>query len=138
MLRFESLHPAIKSRWDALTRALPSGSPLAHPDVMTFMMDEILERVAAALRSASGPGATRPRPDQPRLRCGCGLNPLLPCFLTGEQALIEAAAPELGGRIEEVLQSYRAVAHREIDGFCGVCIHRDKDTCPLNNAGSGC
>lgn len=130
------LRPRIKARWEALLRAAPTPSPLAHPDVVVYLLDEILDRLEDTLRAT--PGAVPPAPAAlgPSGACACGLNPLLPCFITGEQALIECAAPELGPRLNHVLTRYHELADEQLRNFCGVCLHRESAVCPSPLSGT--
>lgn len=125
-----ALRPAIKQRWAALLRAAPARSPLAHPDLVVYLLDDILDRVDAALLLPPGNDRRAPPRAGPAGSCGCGLNPLLPCFIAGEQALIELAAPVLGTELNFLLARYHAVADLEMRRFCGVCVYRDTAACP--------
>jgi len=132
---FDSLRPAIKHRWDALLRALPAPSPLTHPDLMVFMMDDILDRLVGQLRAASPADEDTATLGSLRQRCPCGLNPLLPCYLTGEQALIESAAPRFGRELPLILARYQALARRDIEAICGVCQLRETPAAALASSG---
>lgn len=130
--RLEAMRPAIKHRWSTLLRLAPAASALGHPDTLVFSMDQTLGQLVAALRDAGLPDSPRRRgriltPVQ--AHCGCGLNPLLSYFITGEQALIETAAPELGGDLNDILLLYHGLAQREIEALCGVCVHRNSEAC---------
>lgn len=132
---FGSLRPAIKQRWDGLLRALPSPSPLTHPDLMVFMMDDILDRLTESLREASPADEEAATIGHLRQRCPCGLNPLLPCYLTGEQALIEAVAPRFSRELPLILTRYQRLARHDIEAICGVCQLRDTPAAPLAASG---
>lgn len=133
---FAALRPTIKHRWDGLLRALPTPSPLTHPDLMVFMMDDILDRLTESLREAAPAAeAASHAPGALCQRCPCGLNPLLPCYLTGEQALIEAVAPRLSRKLPLVLDRYQHLARHDIEAICGVCQLRP--TPPASLAASG-
>lgn len=131
--QIDGLRPRIKRRWELLLRAAPAPSPLAHPDVMVYLLDEVLDRLQASLRAAPDPSGGVACP--PRTSCGCALNPLLPCFITGEQALIEVAAPELGPRLNDLLARYHALADEQLQSLCGVCVHRRSMACPTPRSG---
>lgn len=134
--RLAALRPAIKQRWETLLRSAPAPSPLAHPDLIVYLMDEILDNLAAALADSPEDDDPRAPPTAgPTSSCACGLNPLLPCFITGEQALIELAAPALGPRLNFLLARYHDQAKREMLSFCGVCVHRGSPSCPVQHSG---
>lgn len=121
------LRADIRRRWQALLRALPPPSPLGHPDIVAYLVDEILDRLEREL--ANPPALEVPGPATNFGACPCQMNPLLPCFIAGEQALIESGAPSLGPRLHEVLECYHRLANRELAALCGVCLHRSEATC---------
>ena len=134
--RLAALRPAVKQRWETLLRAAPTPSPLAHPDLVVYLLDDLLDRLAEALAQPDPHDNLRAPPTAgPASSCGCGLNPLLPCFITGEQALIELAAPVLGAELNFLLARYHAIADQEMRSFCGVCVHRGTAQCPANLSG---
>jgi len=109
-------------------RTEPTLSPLAEPDILVFMMDATLTQVfAEAGRDAAGRWRAHVgnlgRPLQ--RHCACGRNPLLNYYATGELALHAGAGRALGPALDEVLVPYHALAQREIETFCSVCLQRD-------------
>lgn len=68
--------------------------------------------------------------------CDCGNNPYLVFYVAGEQALTEAvlrarsgpasAGPERATAVKQVIHVVRGLALQEIDGFCGICMHRGR------------
>lgn len=131
--RVEILRPAIKRRWETLLRTAPAANALANPDTLVHSMDLTIGELASALRTSSPP-AERSQAlliEPVQTHCGCGLNPLLAYFITGEQAIIETTAPELGGELNGVLLVYHQLAQRDIEALCGVCRLRESAHCNL-------
>lgn len=136
--RLEVLRPLIRRRWETLLRCAPSANALANPDTLIHSMDLTIGQLVATLRAAGLSAGTRrrkPLVEPVQSHCGCGLNPLLAYFITGEQAIIEAAAPELGSDLNDVLILYHGLAQREIEALCGVCRLRDSPHCTVPRAG---
>lgn len=130
----ESHRAPVKRRWESLLRTAPSVSPLSNPDVMVYYMDEILDRIGGSLATAVEPSQAKHTGAGESARCGCGMNPLVVYFITGEQALIDTLASALGGDLHRLLKIYHDVAETEIANFCGVCFHRGDPNCPMNLA----
>ncbi len=126
------LRPMIKTCWEVLLRAEPPRSALGNPDTLVFMMDRTLDAFFEALGS---PGARRWLAKYPLLcetletSCPCMRNPLLPYYVSGEQALLAVAAealPEATSKarealLEEVRVAYHYHAQRELQNFCDLC-----------------
>lgn len=134
----ESLRPAIKREWESLLRTEPTLSPLAEPDILVFMMDATLTQVfaEAGRDTAGGWRAHVGNLGRPLQRhCACGRNPLLNYYATGELALHAGAGRALGPALDEVLVPYHALAQREIETFCSVCLQRpDGERPPATHA----
>ncbi len=130
--RLEALRPAIKRVWaDRLRREVPI-SAMGNPEVLVFLMDETLDQLQRGLK----------RPDRtwlrqsPRVaphgdRCQCSLSPLLNYYATGELALRDVAGAGLGGKLEDVLAVFHALAQQEIQTLCSLCPRRDAPDCRL-------
>lgn len=121
------LRPRLKRRWQELLPALPSPSPLGHPDIVAYLLDDLLDLLEKEAVSST-PGELPP-PGPSFSACPCKMNPLLPCFIAGEQALIEAGAPLLGEHLHDVLACYHRLANKELSALCGVCLHRHNPAC---------
>lgn len=123
---------AIRGRWETLLRAEPARSALADPDILVRLFEVTLGDLFTRLQARPVP---RPAPDgaiysRIRAGCGCGRNPLVTYFLTGEQALLEtlaaldgtgAAAGTAAAELHFVL---RQIARQEVESFCSLCQHR--------------
>jgi hypothetical protein len=119
----------LRARWEALLRAQPACSPLAHPDTVVHLLDPTLDTLFAAPRRP----ATRPlAPARPcRDSCRCGLNPLLAFFAVGEQALRETAeqpasrgdakTPPAPADTIRLSLALRRLARDELETFCSLC-----------------
>lgn len=124
---FAGLRPRLKRRWLELLPALPSPSPLGHPDIVAYLLDDFLDLLEREV-AASPPGDLPPAGPS-FSACPCQMNPLLPCFIAGEQALIETGAPALGARLHDVLACYHRLANKELSALCGVCLYRENPGC---------
>jgi hypothetical protein len=110
----------LRARWEALLRARPACSPLAHPDTLVHLLDTTLDALFAALRRpATGPRrpARLPAATPCAGSCRCGLNPLLAYFAAGELALRETAGPPA------LCHALRRIAREELGTFCSLCQH---------------
>jgi hypothetical protein len=120
-----------------LLRADRANTPLGNPDALVHLLDWTLDEVFGALtKPAARRRLSRSVPtagDTPE--CPCGRNPLLHYFAVGEQALEEAlilaqaSLPmldplERDAAMEELNLVLHQIARREIEAFCGVCVHR--------------
>lgn len=138
--------PEIRARWAALLHIEPVNTPLAHPEALTHLIDWTLEEIFRGLatggprrRTAHGHAST-----PYRSLCACGKNPLLTYFDAAGQALREALVlaqtalstldpVERDASLEELNLVLSQVARHEIEAFCGVCQHRQKEgnaSCP--------
>lgn len=138
--RLEGLRPALKREWEKLLRSEPTLSPLGNPDTLVYLMDESIGALVAGLRARSLKHASvnaRALLAPLQRHCACGLNPLLNYYATGEIALHIVAAPALGGvDLDEALICYHALARKEIDVLCAVCLHRTAGSCATPVAGA--
>ena len=147
----------IRRTWEILLRAAPATTPLGLPDTLVFLMDESLEQLFSLFRSRSTHQWLTRHPPAARsvgISCHCRLNPLINYFIAGQAALAFVAQtvprsqhhlddPEATGCVDELLLTFRFLAHREMHAFCEVCQHapanarfgapgtRTKHVCPL-------
>lgn len=131
--QLEELRPAIKKEWEALLRAEPAPSPLGNPDTLLYLMDETITQVfrslsehplEAMLKKTSALLVPLQR------HCGCGLNPLLNYYATGELALHLVAAKRVPQPLlDALLTSFHLLAQQEIDTLCSVCLNRSSPAC---------
>lgn len=131
--QLEGTRPAIKKEWESLLRAEPAPSPLGNPDTLLYLMDETLTQVFHAL--AEHPLDAVLRKSSALLvplqrHCGCGLNPLLNYYATGELAVHLVAAKSLPQpMLDALLTSFHLLAQQEIDTLCSVCLNRTSAAC---------
>ena len=140
----------LRGRWEALLRVEPVDTPLGNPDALVHLIDWTLDEVFKALTNP----LARHRTTRTRLmgeepsHCPCGRNPLRCYFAAGEQALQEALVLaqaevvnldplERDASLDELNLVLRHIARREIEAFCGVCLHRDVPRATECHAGSG-
>lgn len=139
----------IRSRWSDLLHVERALSPLAHPDMLVYLLDETLEKIFTGLSSAAGqknPAPLAPAPAWPR--CDCGLNPYIRFYAAGELALLEALVisqaeihvRDATARDLAVLELYEVVrrfARNDVELFCSLCQLRDerRDSPALAGAG---
>ncbi len=130
--------PQIVTRWGTYLRMQPVVSALARPDTLMFGVDGVLDEVFARLK--------RPPTKRPVRRWAdhfCGRNPLRAFYSSGEQALLETLVivqTSLGRTmprertvaLEELRQTIRAVARRDLEGLASLC-----RTCVVNATGTG-
>lgn len=132
--------PQIRSRWAALLRVEPVGTPLGHPDALVHLIDWTLDEVFAGLSDLLA-NASSPRQETAEVQCLCGRNPLLTYFSAGEQAtreglvLAQVGTPALDPverdtSLAELNYVVQQIARREIDAFCGVCQFRQREGAP--------
>lgn len=129
--------PQVHTRWEALLRVEPVGSPLGHPDALVHLIDWTLDEIFAGLTNP----LARHRASRTRFcgddsaHCPCGRNPLLAYFAAGEQAMREALVltqsastgldpVERDAAFSELNLVLQQIARREIEAFCGVCQFR--------------
>lgn len=122
-LRLEFLRPSIKRDWERRLRTEPPLSPLGHPDVLVFLMDETLEQLRAGMKD---PGLSARSDLGSELAplsnlCRCSLNPLVRYYVTGEQAIRAAVDSVPAAELELALHCYRRLARREIRLLCSLC-----------------
>ena len=131
----ESHRADVKRKWEILLRAAPATTPLGNPDMLVYLMDESLGQLFSLFRSKSAHAwLTRHPPATPLIgtSCHCRLNPLINYFIAGQAALSFAAQAvprnqhhlddvAATGCIDELLMTFRFLAHREIHAFCEVC-----------------
>lgn len=132
-LPLDGIRSAVKMEWEALLRAEPAPSPLGNPDTLLYLMDETLSQVFRAVTENSLESVLRKSSALlvPLQRhCGCGLNPLLNYYATGELALHLVAAKRLTKPVlDAVLTSFHLLAQQEIDTLCSVCLNRSSSSC---------
>ena len=147
----------IKRKWEVLLRAAPATTPLGNPDTLVYLMDESLQQLFSLFRSKSTHQWLSRHPPATRIvgtTCHCRLNPLINYFLAGQAALAFAAQTVPRNQhhlddvaatacVDELLLTFRFLAHREIHAFCEVCQYspvnaraagngaRSKPVCPL-------
>jgi hypothetical protein len=147
----------IKRKWEVLLRAAPATTPLGNPDTLVYLMDESLQQLFSLFRSKSTRQWLSQHPPAARLigtNCHCRLNPLINYFIAGQAALAFVAQTvprsqhhlddvDATNCVDELLLTFRFVAHREIHAFCEVCQYspanakaaghapRGKPVCPL-------
>ncbi len=96
---------------------------MAEPAILSYLMDETLEQLAAQLTQRAPVRSGRVQAlDE---LCRCGLNPLIAYFGMGELSLLDLLAEEAGeGKPLRVLVSdqWGRLAQREIDALCGACV----------------
>ena len=132
-VQLEGLRPAIKKEWEALLRAEPAPSPLGNPDTLLYLMDETITQVLRSL--SEHPLDVMLKKSSALLvplqrHCGCGLNPLLNYYATGELALHFVAAKRVPQpMLDAVLTSFHLLAQQEIDTLCSVCLNRSSGAC---------
>jgi hypothetical protein len=132
--------PQIRSRWAALLRVEPVGTPLGHPDALVHLIDWTMDEVFTGLTNPLA-NHDRSRPNHSAdhvVQCVCGRNPLLIYFAAGEQAtregliLAQAGSPALNpverdASLAELNFVLQQIARREIEAFCGVCQFRNRE-----------
>jgi len=131
----------IRRTWEVLLRAAPATTPLGHPDTLVFLMDESLEQLFSLFRSRSAHQWLSRHPPSSHtvgVDCHCRLNPLINYFIAGQAALAFVAQTvprsqhhlddlEATACLDELLLTFRFLAHREIHAFCEVCQHAPKN-----------
>jgi hypothetical protein len=137
--------PQIRSRWAALLRVEPVGTPLGHPDALVHLIDWTLDEVFSGLTNplANHDGSRMRAAAEIGVQCVCGRNPLLTYFAAGEQAareglvLAQVESAELNpverdASLADLNFVLQQIARREIDAFCGVCQFRQREEaeCP--------
>jgi hypothetical protein len=131
-----ALCPAIKKEWMELLQGEPTITPLGRPDTLVYLMDATLAQLFTGLETKSTKAWLRscePVLGSMHGYCACGLNPLLKYFTTGEIALRAATGATLGGEVEEVLLFFRALAQREIQTLCSLCLHKGTSGCSAHD-----
>jgi hypothetical protein len=113
----------LKRRWSELLRAQPVRTAMAEPAILSYLMDDTLERFLAQLARRSSVRARRTQGlDE---LCRCGLNPLITYFRMGEISALELL-PEAGEELETLRtilgEQWRALARREVEVLCGACV----------------
>jgi hypothetical protein len=147
----------IKRKWEILLRAAPATTPLGNPDTLVYLIDESLQQLFSLFHSKSTHQWLSRHPPATHLigmSCHCRLNPLINYFIAGQAALAFAAQSVPGSQhhlddleatacVDELLLTFRFLAHREIHAFCEVCQYspvnaraaatgaRSKPVCPL-------
>jgi len=125
--QLRAVRSAIKREWETLLRAEPTLSPLGHPDMLVFLMDETLDQLHDGLQGqplkdwlSRSPALVAPL----QRSCLCRINSLLNYYTTGELAVRAATAKVLKPEeVEEAVLIFHALAHQEIETLCSVCRH---------------
>ncbi|HWA08494.1 MAG TPA: hypothetical protein VG838_03420 [Opitutaceae bacterium] len=125
----QARQPQIRRRWETLLRDEPVRSALADPGILARLFDTTLGELFGVLRATpERPRGNSDAYSRVRAGCGCGRNPLVAYFLTGEQALLETleAVEEAEPRppataAAELHFVMRQIARREVDAFCSLC-----------------
>lgn len=122
----------IRSSWAALLQIEPVTTPLAEPQVLSYLFESTLDRIFAALKR---PAAA---PCLAAFHCPCGLSPFLFYFRTAEQALLEAlvlvhagstsgsSADERAQDVTELRSVIRSIGREEMALFGSICRHRQQ------------
>jgi hypothetical protein len=134
----------IRSSWATLLQIEPVSTPLAEPQVLSYLFESTLDRIFDALDRP----ATEPCPAA--FHCPCGLSPFLAYFRTAEQALLEALVlvhaqempesdpAERAGDVTDLKTAIRSIGGEEIALFGSICLHRKQNEscgrCPLTAA----
>ena len=128
----------IRRRWEALLFLEFADSPLAHPENLVHLIDWTFDEVLAELRrrkTSRRSEAHPPEISKVRAGCHCGHNPLFNLFVAGEQALLEALIELQASNpstdplhrstaVAELYVAIRAIAMREFDLLCSLCVGR--------------
>ena len=141
----------IKRKWEILLRAAPPTTPLGNPDTLVYLMDETIGQLFSLFRSKATHQWLSRHPPATRLigtSCHCRLNPLINYFIAGQAALafVAQAVPRSQHHlddvaatvcIDELLLTFRFLAHREIHAFCEVCQYLPANAHAAGNGSSG-
>ncbi len=141
----------IKRKWEVLLRAAPATTPLGNPDTLVYLMDESLHQLFSLFHSKSAhQWLSRHPPASPLIGtgCTCRLNPLINYFIAGQAALafvaqsIPASRHHLddvaaGACVDELLLTFRFLAHRETHAFCEVCQYSPANAHAAGNGSGG-
>lgn len=120
-------HAVLKTAWQKRLRARPPVSALARVEILAHYMDASLKKLGDLLPvrpEELAPSGLAAWPDNWRVGCPCGINPLLDYYATGEEALIaefEELTDEEGNRLR---QCWRKLAGEELHNLCAICCHR--------------
>ncbi len=123
----------IHGRWEMLLDLETSRTPAANAGALAFWIPRAMEHVFQALETAESglPGITM----LPQYGCACGRNPYLAFYRAGEKAFVEAVVDavyecRVDGRREAAIIAIRcaiaSMALRDVEGYCSVCIRRDR------------
>ncbi len=109
-------------------------TPLGNAEAMIHLIPSSIAAVLGLLEHPREPGLNLANARALRLPdCACGLNPYVPYFVAGEQAIVEEmvlleyelpATERDEYDVAEVVHAIGALARAEIETFCGVCIRR--------------
>ena len=141
----------IKRKWEVLLRAAPATTPLGNPDTLVYLMDESIHQLLTLFHSRSAHQWLSRHPPATRLigtSCHCRLNPLINYFIAGQAALafVAQTIPRTQHQLDEVaasacidelLLTFRFLAHREIHAFCEVCQYSPVNAHAAGNGSGG-
>ena len=124
----------IKEQWRSTLQSCPAHSPLAHPDLLGYLIDETIDELTLALwqeRPETTSSANSGLGTGSAFSISCAYNPYVGYFLAGESALVSAIrtiAPtaelsenEILAEEIELLSAFRALSRREVVSFCRIC-----------------
>ena len=114
-------------------------------------MDETIEQLFSLFRSKSAHAWLTRHPPTARLignGCHCRLNPLINYFIAGQAAVafVAQAVPRskhhlddvaATGCVDELMTTFRFLAHREINAFCEVCQYSPANARAAGNGSGG-
>jgi len=141
----------IKRKWEILLRAAPATTPLGNPDTLVYLMDESIKQLFSLFRSKATHQWLSRHPPAARIigtSCHCRLNPLINYFIAGQAALAFVAQTVPRSKhhlddvdatvcVDELLLTFRFLAHREIQAFCEVCQYSPVNAHAAGNGSSG-
>jgi hypothetical protein len=141
----------IKRKWEILLRVAPATTPLGNPDTLVYLMDESLKQLFSLFHSKSTHQWLSHHPPATRIigtNCHCRLNPLINYFIAGQAALAFVAQTVPRSKhhlddvaatvcVDELLLTFRLLAHREIQAFCEVCQYSPVNAHAAGNGSPG-
>lgn len=138
---FSGRRAELQRRWAEALRAPRFQLEPAEIEACRPLLGRFVDEICRSIRRDRLQLA-RQRMDTSALRasCACGHNPLLACFLAGEEAVIGAGAEWIGATpasaarqaaaLAEIHMILAKLADREIEAFCGGCDRHPTGTAP--------